>query len=352
VRAIEGTGAQVYSFACDVSDEAALSRVLSSLADAAPPLAGVFHCAADLGAAPFAELSAEAIKRMLAPKVAGTVALERLCSAHGVEFLVLFSSTTALLGAAGLAHYAAANAFLDASAQTLREGPRMTSINWGTWEAMRLASEESRREYAEAGLEPMPVDTALELMGRVVGQGVTNVTLASIDWGRLKPLHEARRARPFLSAVDRPDTATPAPAVSGTDFSERLLGASPDEREELLIDFVRSEVAAVLATPDDEVPPLDVGLFDLGMDSLMSVELKKRLERGAGRRLPSTLTFNYPNIRALAGYLTALFAEEDQAPGAQPEAAQDDALVAGPTEEKLSDAEVEKRLRALIEGAD
>src|ERR1700744_719689 len=104
-----------------------------------PPLRGVLHAAADLSSAPVGELTPDAIASMLRPKVRGTLLLDRLAPAG--DFLVLFSSPTALLGASGLAHYAAANAFLDAFARaTNRPGRRVLSVNWGTWESMRLAS--------------------------------------------------------------------------------------------------------------------------------------------------------------------------------------------------------------------
>ena len=104
---------------------------------------------------------------MLRPKLDGTVLLERLTRGRELDFLVLFSSTTALLGASGLAHYAAANTFLDAYALAARgQGRPVLSVNWGTWEAMRLASAESQRGYREAGLLPMPAAEALDALGR------------------------------------------------------------------------------------------------------------------------------------------------------------------------------------------
>jgi acyl carrier protein len=109
----------------------------------------------------------------------------------------------------------------------------------------------------------------------------------------------------------------------------------------MLIDFVSAEVGAVLKMPPDEPPSQDVGLFDLGMDSLMSVELKRRLERGFGAQLPSTLAFNYPNIRALASFLLARVLKETPvpAPPAEPETTLDD----------IGDEEVARRLRALLD---
>ena len=82
-----------------------------------------------------------------------------------------------------------------------------------------------------------------------------------------------------------------------------MASAPASLRHDLLVDFVQQEVATVLALQDAWTGAASTGLFDLGMDSLMAVELKRRLERGVGQPLPSTLTFNYPNIDALAGFL-------------------------------------------------
>jgi acyl carrier protein len=90
----------------------------------------------------------------------------------------------------------------------------------------------------------------------------------------------------------------------------RLADMAEAEREDILTDFVRVRVMATLGSVD-EPPSIDTGMFDLGMDSLMAVELKRSLEEGIGLRLPSTLTFNYPTIRAMAGFLDRALAQTD-----------------------------------------
>ena len=343
LRALRERGVQVLALAGDVADEVMLQSLPKRLADEqAPPLAGIFHLAADLNVAPIVALREDEVRAMLRPKIAGTVALQALVQAQGLELLVLFSSSTALLGAAGLAHYAAANAFLDATAEgAVQHGrtsaPFTTSINWGTWDAMRLASAGDQRGFREAGLLPMNNADALAAMSRLLGARASRGMLAAVDWATLKPLHEARRARPFLRRVglDEPPKQAaaasgaqagpaavkgPMPAASETQALIRRLKAAPaTARHDLLIEFVQREVAAVLALPHAAEIALGTGLFDLGMDSLMAVELKRRLERGVGKALPSTLTFNYPNVGALAGFLQGQLAVELAAASAAPD---------------------------------
>lgn len=341
VSSIEALGARVHIVAADVADEASLSAALQGLGKNAPPLAGIFHAAADFKTAAIIDADRTGAAAVLRPKVDGVIALERATADQALDFVVLFSSTTALLGASGFAAYAAANAFLDATAETATPGRKVVSIRWGTWDTMRLASDAQQSAYRDAGLQPLPKVQALDLMGRALADADPTPVFAKIDWAKLKPLYEARGARPFLSAVEAQVAsinADDAPA----NFMEVLREAAAEQREQMLLDFVGAEVAAVLKAPPDDPPSHDAGLFDLGMDSLMSVELKRRLERGLGTSLPATLAFNYPNIRALASFLLARLSTEKtpvQIPTPEPET----------TLGKIGDDEVARRLRALIE---
>jgi acyl carrier protein len=121
----------------------------------------------------------------------------------------------------------------------------------------------------------------------------------------------------------------------------------PEERRDLLLNFVRREAVAVLGLNDGESVPIDRGLFEMGMDSLMSVELRRRLERGIGQSLPSTLTFNYPNIAALATFIEGVLRKagpQETAPKLT------DGIVSdGESLSKMTDAELEARMAALLE---
>jgi acyl carrier protein len=287
----------------------------------------VFHLAADMSSRPLAETDAAALAGMLKPKIAGALNLHRLSSAHALDAFVLFSSTTALLGVAGLGHYAAANQFLDGLARSRREhGLPALSVNWGTWETMRVASEAERRQFQEAGLLPMSSESAFDAMARLVASGTAGAVVAHVDWRALRAVYESRRPRPLLSDLG----AEPAPAAraSGPAAAE-IKGGEPDlvrrcrespagKRRDLVLATVRDAAARILGL--DPAQPMDPtqGLFEMGMDSLMSVELKSRLQACVGRSLPSTLTFNYPNVGALADYLIkeVLSAAEPAAPEA------------------------------------
>jgi acyl carrier protein len=195
---------------------------------------------------------------------------------------------------------------LDALAHLRRRaGLPALSINWGLWENMRHTTEEARRQYEAIGLQRLTSDRALDAMRVAIGSDRAQWSVASIDWAALKNAFQVRRLRPSLDEVGPQERAAAnKPATNGR-LVERLLAAHERARMEIAVDRVRKHVAEILGTSDPETIPSDQGLFEMGMDSLMSVELKNRLERELGQPLPSTITFNYPCVRALAGYLVS-----------------------------------------------
>ena len=313
VAAVNAAGSEVVPVRLDVASETDVGQFLQDLARQGHTLRGIVHAAADLSSAPMTELTQDALASMLRPKLIGTDVLERLTRSSARDFVVLFSSSTSLLGAAELAHYAAANAFLDATAYAAPAVcGRILAVNWGTWSVMRATTQETRQSYEASGLQPLLVEEALDLLARTLSTDARQKMIARVDWSKMKPLQEARRERPFLA--DLGTLARMSSVVLSTDAVDPLLHRLADmaeaEREDILTDFVRARVMATLGSVD-EPPSIDTGMFDLGMDSSMAVELKRSLEAGVGLRLPSTLTFNYPTIRAMAGFLGRALAQTD-----------------------------------------
>ena len=314
VLAIEALGATVDVLAADVADRAAMTALFASFGSTRPVLRGIMHAAADVRGELLAEATAEVRAAVLAPKVTGSWLLHELSRDLSLDFFVLFSSTTALLGVARLGHYAAANQFLDALAHHRRRAalPAL-SVNWGTWDAMRVATEADRRTFAQGGLLPMRSEDALSLLGRLAAGPEAQATVAAVDWDALIALYEVKRPRPLLSELrSRATAVTAASRPRAVELRAQLQAVSTEGRRDLLLEHVRGEVASVLGLEPHRVD-IEQGLFEMGMDSLMAVDVKTRLEAAVGQRLPSTLTFNYPTVSALTGYLA------DQVLGLAPE---------------------------------
>ena len=304
VREIEAaTGASIDAAAVDVSDMAALRALIGTFGASRPALKGIFHAAAVLSNCSVPELDAGDLRAMFTPKIQGAWNLHEATRGLDLDFLVLFSSTTALWGSSQLAHYAAANTFLDSLAHYRRQqGLPALSVNWGTWEAMRVASKADQERVAQFGLEQMPTDAAMSTLSNVIQAGQAQITIAAVDWSTLKAAYEARRARPLLEGLHS-KKAEAKPAARSLSLGDQLHGVPAEERRALIVEHVRQHVARVISAPDPAALNITQGLFEMGLDSLMSVELKGKLESSVGKPLPSTLTFNYPTIADLARYL-------------------------------------------------
>jgi acyl transferase domain-containing protein/NAD(P)-dependent dehydrogenase (short-subunit alcohol dehydrogenase family)/acyl carrier protein len=306
---LRARGVELMVVVGDVADRTTIEPLFQRFGSDVPQLAGVFHVAAQLDSCPLATLEPAAWQGMMYPKASGAWVLHELTAKLDLDCFVLFSSTTALWGAQGLAHYAAANQFLDGLAHERHAaGLPALSVNWGTWDVMRLATAEAQELYASAGLQRMSAPGALAMLESALAAAVPATAIAGVDWELLKPIYEARRVRPFFAEVGAaPERRTKhASKEERLDETWRFDDVSDNHRREALAERVREEIASVLGLSGaPEVDP-NRGLFDMGMDSLMAVELRARLQKRAGRALPSTLTFNYPTAAALSQFLEQL----------------------------------------------
>lgn len=355
LRALEAKGSEVHAVSVDVGDRSAMTALFDRLGfDTDRPLKGIIHAAVEMSGASIEQLTPEMVARMFRAKVGGARLLDELSRDLPLDFFVLFSSTTALWGVAGLGHYAAANQVLDLLAHQRRKaGLPAVSINWGTWEEMRVAGAADRERFQQAGLNPIPLDRALQLLGRLLLWPEPQVCAAAVDWQRLRSVYEARRSRPFFEKMGRPETVQLAAAAAdaGSDLKKAFDAAARDRRADVLITHLRKCVQQVLRLESPDQAAADRGLFEMGMDSLMAVELKSLLERDTGLSLPSTLTFNYPSINDLAGYLAERMSFREHPAEAAPAAGSVSAAPVGspPASDALTEDEISELLARKLQ---
>jgi myxalamid-type polyketide synthase MxaE and MxaD len=322
IQNLEARGATITILQSDLSKPEAGATLMAAFTPG--ELRGVFHAAASFNGTLIQNLSAEEALPVLGAKMIGTSLLSQLIRNVGADFLVLFSSTSSLFGSRGLSVYAAGNQFLDAFAHESRAaGLSVLAVNWGLWEELGYLPEETRKNYLRAGMHSMPSADTLAALGRVMSTTETQMTIAQIDWIALKGVYQARGRRPMLDQIaNRSASSSSSQAKRAETQTDRLTALTrlPEpERSRRLEDMIRREAASVLGISIDEVDPQQ-GLFDMGMDSLMSVELRARLEKSFSRKFPSTLTFNYPNVQAITGYVAGLI--QSQSPIPEPVPAQ------------------------------
>jgi acyl transferase domain-containing protein/NADPH:quinone reductase-like Zn-dependent oxidoreductase len=305
-------GAKVTIAGCDVGDSQAVDALIASV-PTAHPLTAVVHTAGALDDTVLTSLTPERLAAVARPKADGAWHLHRATAHLDLSAFVLFSSAVGVLGNAGQANYAAANAQLDALAQYRRvRGLPAVSLAWGHWAeaggmAAGLGSAETDR-LARTGLAPMTNDTALTLFDTALTTPYAVLVAAEIDAGRSnggRPTGVLRdlavRARP--AARPRGAIADPSGALR-----RELEEASEADRRRRLLALVRATAAAVLGHTDATAVRPAIGFMESGFDSLGVIELRNRLGTVTGLRLPSTVVLDHPTPTALADHLDTLFA--------------------------------------------
>ncbi|MET9701333.1 type I polyketide synthase, partial [Streptomyces sp. NPDC006529] len=299
-------GVDVSVVACDVSDREALRELLASEGGA---LTAVVHTAGVLDDGVLDALTPERFKSVLRAKATSALNLHELTVELGIELdaFVLFSSVTGTWGTAGQANYAAANAYLDALAEQRRAaGLAATSIAWGPWAEGGMAADgvlEARMR--RGGVPPMNAESAVSAMERALAANDTAVCVVDVDWDRFAPGFTSVRPGKLLAELPEARAVFTAPKVeeSGHALAQQLAGLSAVEKDRLLLDLVRREVAAVLGHTGVENIGVGRAFKELGFDSLTAVELRNRLGAATHLRLAATLIYDYPTSADLAKYL-------------------------------------------------
>ena len=277
VEALRERGVDVGVELADVSDGGAVADMLARMDRELPPLAGVFHSVGVLSDAALGNQDWGRFEQVMWPKVLGAWHLHRATEGRDLDLFVLFTSTAGVLGNAGQANHAAANAFLDQLARHRRAlGLAGQSIAWGAWSGVGEAEEQRARMSGAVGW--MTPRQGIGVLERVVRGGESTVMAAVVDWEKYAA--GVREAPALVEECVRLAAVDGGTDRGGGTVLERLRQVRESGRESLLVEFVQREAQAVLQT--SALPAAGVGFFDLGMDSLMAMELRNRLNRGLG----------------------------------------------------------------------
>ncbi|MFB4309385.1 beta-ketoacyl synthase N-terminal-like domain-containing protein [Actinomadura sp. GTD37] len=230
--------------------------------------------------------------------------------------MIVFGGAGSAWGSAGAARQAPADGMLAALAATRAErGGRVLHVAWTPWDEPALLDPGSRATLRRSGVEAIPADTAVAALDALLAAGRTEAAVADVDWGLMLPLYRQALPWPLFDELD-PEPRDPA---------DGLAGLPAEERRERVLDLVLAEVRTVLGLTDPDEPDPGAGFFDLGLGSITALELRIRLERRFGLRLPPTLAFEHPTAAALAAHLEAeAFGPPDPDPASAPASASAD----------------------------
>ncbi|MCG5057492.1 MAG: SDR family NAD(P)-dependent oxidoreductase [Limnoraphis sp. WC205] len=299
ITQLEEAGAKVITAQADVSNSNKLADIFQKIEQTMPPLRGVFHAAGLLDDGVLMQLNSERFERVMAPKIQGAWNLHQLSQNKPLDLFILFSSATALLGSPGQANHVSANTFLDALAH-YRQGLGLPglSINWGAWSEIGAAANQAKTNISFQGVGTISPKQGLEILEQLITQPSPQVGVVPIDWSQF--LQANKKLTPFFAEFSSTSETKKIDNLSS--WLPQLQQTPLKNRRAVLGKLIKGEIAKVLGFKPIELD-LKTGFFDLGMDSLTSVELKNRLQTALGCTLPSTLAFDYPTTEALIHYL-------------------------------------------------
>ena len=274
VRELEARGARVTIVRADVGDADAVSALFAQVNASHPPLRGIVHAAGVAWPRALGDVTDEDLATVFWPKVRGAWNLHRASERLGLDFFILFSSAAAIWGSANLAHYAAANRFLDALAHhRAGRGLPALSVDWGRWEGEGMTSESRHEWLGRIGMNAFTVDEGIAALDRLLAKRAVQATVARMDWGVFKSIYQSRARGPLLDRIGTPAEPEPVGPPRRQVMSE-LRAAPGAERAAIVGRYLRGEVAAVMGY--GRTRPATSGSWPTGWPTLRRPRSRRR----------------------------------------------------------------------------
>ena len=307
VAAMQAVGAEVSVIQSDVSNPASVAALLQEIANSHPPLRGVFHVAMVLDDGLLSQLNAERFQKVTTPKINGAWNLHLQTQDLALDHFVMFSSVASVIGSPGQANYAAANAFLDALANHRRmQGLPALTINWGVMAGVGYVARHKKLEehFARIGWSGLTPAETLPILGRIMQQpAISQMMVSRIDWAKWAAVTPAIVATPRYALLTTEDALKQHQADDANWLREAVLHAAPADQLGLLDTFLREQVGKILRLPPTKIDskrPLN----EIGIDSLMAVELIHQVESQTGIAIPTVqLMGGTPTVQKLSEIL-------------------------------------------------
>jgi acyl transferase domain-containing protein/acyl carrier protein len=317
ITELQSCGTEIQTAIVDICDVDAMAQLVNAIE---LPLDGVFHAAGQLDDSTIQQLTPDRLHRVMAPKVLGAWHLHQLTQNLPLRYFVCFSSAASLLGSPGQANHVAANAFLDAIAQYRQQlGLPAISINWGAWSDIGAAAQKQvKTQMAQRGISEIPPNVGIDILEQLIktsiqldSQSTPQVGVIPINWTNFP--HQSKQ-NPFFQNMQSDSqgkvtisASRPQPKAITASLLDQIPKTNPTA---YLVKYLQAEFAQVLGL-NQQRPDPNLGFFDMGMDSLMTVELQNRLESAIGQKIATSVFFEHPTITALANYLAALLTQQN-----------------------------------------
>jgi len=306
VKQMTKSNVQVSIYRADISNTTEVNHLFTQLKAEMPPLGGIIHAAGSLKDGFLLRQTREDFHKVMAPKVKGSWLLHQHTKDLNLDFFICFSSIASLIGSPGQSNYAAANSFMDALAHYRNNsGLSAVSINWGAWGEIGMASRldsKNQDQWNKKGVGHISIYEGLDIFPKLCSLSIPQIAVMPVEWD--KYFHENKKLSNFYNEFKPKEKELhDKKTIHTLPLIKKLQNKSEDEVRLILINYIKSLVQKIIGLTTDEDIDKEMGLFDLGIDSLMAVELKNRIEESLGLSLQSTLIFNYPTIEDIAIYI-------------------------------------------------
>ncbi|MEM8530663.1 MAG: amino acid adenylation domain-containing protein [Chloroflexota bacterium] len=310
VRQMEQRGATIVVLKGDVTSQSDMHATLTQIAEQHPPIRGIIHAAGVVEPCVLQHMSFDRLLKVFHSKVTGAWVLHEQTQHLRLDCFVVFSSISAVWGSAELAHYGAANQFLDAliDYRRLLNLPAI-SINWGPWAESGMAATVERTEtLTRAGLMPLPAAQALTILGQLLETGTSHQLVANIDWHVFKPTYVAKTQRALFEQIEVLALSKTEPGTG--EVLTELYAAPPEERQEWLQTYLIEVIARILRITITQLDPTQP-LSNRGLDSLMAMELRHCVETDLGLDVPMVHFLQGPSVEQLTHDILGLLDKAD-----------------------------------------
>ncbi len=301
IVALKKQGIEAHEVTADITDATQVEKVFKQYGH---ELRGIIHAAGVLNDNTIANIDQQQLQQVLKPKVLGLWNLHQFSKNLALDNFIAYSSVAALLGSPGQGSYAAANSFMDALMHWRhRQGLPGLSINWGPWAGQGMAAIQQDSQLALSGITKLTATQALFFLdlacAKPQNQSFQQLGFFNADWQQFK------FNRSSLTKSLQANRQSEQPLLS-----ERLSELPIKQRRRFLHNYLIDQIASVLGLTDSGRLATDIGFSEMGMDSIMMLDLKNRLQKAVNMQLPSTLAYKYPTVDELLAFLsTELFAE-------------------------------------------
>jgi malonyl CoA-acyl carrier protein transacylase/acyl carrier protein len=282
----------------ELSEPDQVAGLAERLTTAGAPIGGVVWAAVDWSLPEPTALAQADSAAAARTRALGARLLHQQCP--DLDLFVVFTGVASEWGAVGASGSAVPDGLLAGLVRERRAaGLTGCCIQWSAWDDPELLDRDSRARLVRSGLEPLPVETAVDVLDQIVADHIGEAQVAQADWGLIVPLYQQALAFPLFADLAKEDTA----AADGAGLLDRLRAMPPERQHDELVELVLAELSVVLGLDEaDEADP-EQGFFAMGVTSITGLEFRLRLERRVGMALPATLVFECPTVAAVVAFL-------------------------------------------------